>query len=156
VRRGWTIAALAALALLAPTGPAAETGAQTGGLTSFEVHDVYLDVGSDALSAYEVEILLGPVQAGEAGARLVGLEGNVELPFQDPPHFDPRALRGQRVVIAAFSTAPAAELPTGRVRVATLHIEVEGPAPELEVRVRAVGDGAGKRIQANAWTTRGS
>ena len=44
--------------------------------------------------------------------------------FRQPPYYDTRALIGERVVVAAFSTADA--LPQGRTRVARLHVQVSG------------------------------
>jgi hypothetical protein len=53
-------------------------------------------------------------------------------------------MRGERVVIGAFSTAAADTLPSGRTRVVTIHVEISGdevPAFEAKVQAAATVDG---------------
>ena len=82
--------------------------------------EVYVDAGEDRLAAYQLEIQL-------AGAEIVGVEGGEHTAFGTPPYYDPAALRGSRIKLAALSTAR--DLPSGRTRIATLHIREVGPAP---------------------------
>ena len=104
--------------------------------------ELVLDSGGFELAAWQVEL------ADPSGrARIAGIEGGEHPAFAEPAHYDPRALRGGRVVLATFSLDD--ELPTGRTRVATLHVEVRGDAPidwELEL-VAAAGPG-GDEIDA--------
>ena len=88
---------------------------------NFVALDVYIDSGATPLAAYQIEITAGP------GAVIAGVEGGVAGPFHEPPYYDPAALRGGRIVLAAFNTG--GDLPHGRIRVATLHMREEGPAP---------------------------
>ena len=52
-------------------------------------------------------------------------EGGEPEAWREPPHYDPEALRGGRIILAAFTTS---EAPAGRVRVARLHVEASGDA----------------------------
>lgn len=93
------------------------------------------------LAAYQLELV---VEAGEA--TLVGVEGGEHGAYRQPPYFDPMALMGDRIVLAAFSTA--SELPTGRTRVATVHVREAGAEPRYTVRLQAVADPQGKKLAA--------
>ncbi|MCA9289526.1 MAG: hypothetical protein KDA25_00255, partial [Phycisphaerales bacterium] len=83
----------------------------------FEAIDLVIDTGDDTLAAYQVEITFAPA------VRLVGIEGGDADAFAVPPMYDPRLLADEhRLVVATFATAPEADLPTGRQRVASLNI----------------------------------
>ncbi len=107
----------------------------------FGAFDVFVDSGAEPLAAYQVEIkdTLGR-------ARLVGIEGGVE-PYKPAPHYDPRAMQREHVIIGAFSTAE--KLPSGKVRVARLHIMSEGGQPEFQVVLTTAGAPGGRKINAN-------
>lgn len=123
----------ATLALSAATGP--ERG-------RFQVLHVYLEGGKEPLAAYQLLL-----HATNGAVRIVGIEGGEAGPFQDPPFYDPKAIQQDRVILAAFSTRPKSELPTGRVRVATLHLFVTGEAPPaFEAKLRAAATHGGARI----------
>jgi len=92
------------------------------------------------IAAWQVELV---VTAGDA--RIVGVEGG-EAPFAEPPRYDPAALAGGRIILAAFDTHAA--LPAGRHRVAIVHVRAAGPAA-YSVRVAAAADPDGTRITAN-------
>lgn len=103
---------------------------------SFAAYDVFIDSGVHPLGAYQFEWL---VQQGVAS--IVGVEGGDGV-FTAAPYYDPAALQGGRIVIAAFSTAR--ELPQGRTRVARLHLQIEGGAlPQFAAKLQACADGAG-------------
>jgi hypothetical protein len=106
---------------------------------AFVAVDVFVDVGARRLAAWQVEITL-------ATGQLVGVEGGSDTAFADAPRYDPAALQGGRVILAALAQDEA--LPTGRVRVARIHVMDEGPAPGA-CRVRGVvaADAAGDRIE---------
>jgi hypothetical protein len=78
--------------------------------------DVMLAAGGDRLAAYQLELV-----ATNATVKIVGVEGGEPAVFRPAPHYDPSALQGERVVLGAFTTAPPADLPEGRVRVARVH-----------------------------------
>lgn len=138
---------LALAALLAPRstqrGDATYIDAPTESAhhsTRFIYADIFIDSAHSPLAAWQIEARFDgePVGAesdetdGATTVRLVGVEGadRAAAPaFADPPHYDPEALAADagadRIVIAAFSTLDAAALPTGRVRIARLHLHVE-------------------------------
>jgi hypothetical protein len=88
------------------------------GETVFTPVDVYLDSGERSLAAFQFEFLFD----GEA-ATIVGIEGGEGL-FRDAPYYDPAGMERGRIVIAAFTTD--ARPPRGRVRVARIHLMVDG------------------------------
>ena len=123
---------------------AAGQGGEDQPAVRFMPVDVVLDTGAKHLGAYQVEITA-------KNATIVGLEGGESKAFQDA-YYDPAALQGNRIVVAAFSTADA--LPAGASRVARLHLMVTGnidPAkgmPEMASKLVVATDAAGKEIDA--------
>lgn len=116
----------------------------------FEAIDVVVDAGAEQLGAYQVEVRAN-------GATLVGVEGG-EGAYAAAPYYDPAALHGgggggagERIVLAAFSTA--GQLPSGRVRVARLHVQTDGQAT-YRATVMAAGAAEGQRIEAKATVQR--
>ena len=131
-------------------GLAAELPAQQPALeegrSRFCAVDIYVDSGSTPLAAYQLAFA-----ATNGVARIVGIEGGEHPAFRQPPVYDPKALQHERVIIASFSTAPAADLPTGKTRVATIHYQAtETQPPRFEVELQAAGDTQGNRIPAQA------
>lgn len=135
--------------------------------------DVFIDCGVTPLAAWQVEVT---PRAEKEGVRvvLVGIEGGDAGVYEKPAHYDPTALASDggegagRVVLAAFSTADVSKLPSGRVRVARLHVLVEGvevdaagaAAARFDVTVRVAADHeakeiAGARAEA-AWVEGGA
>jgi hypothetical protein len=108
----------------------------------FEFIDVYVDSGAAPLAAYQFEL------TDAAGSiKIVGIEGGEHEAFTKPPYYDPKALKNDRVIIAALSTA--ADLPTGRTRVATVHVQVEAAViPEITINLETAGDVQGNEINA--------
>jgi hypothetical protein len=110
--------------------------------------DVFVDSGATALGAYQFEY----VGAGDdVEVKLVGVEGGEAAPFAAAPHYDPKALAGGRVIVGAFSTARG--LPSGRTRVARLHLVIEGAGAGEDdvrhtVRLMVAGDSAAAAIDA--------
>lgn len=96
------------------------------GSVRFVAVDVFVDSGAQALAAYQFEFVA-------KNAQIVGLEGGDSV-FHDAPYYDPAALHpaqesaDDRIMVAAFSTA--SDLPRGRVRVARLHLMLDGVAPD--------------------------
>lgn len=112
---------------------------------SFEAVHVVLDSGETPLASFQFE------PTAETGdIRVVGVEGGEAKAFAEPPFYDRRAVeRGEaeRGVVAAYTTAPADDLPTGRTRVATVHVQkLPGAAVSYAVQFRAASDAAGQRI----------
>ena len=84
---------------------------------SFQVVHVYVDTGDAPLAAWQLDLDV-------TGATIVGIEGGA-TPFEQPPYYDAAAMMTNRVIIADFSTRPADALPSGRVRVASIHVRVD-------------------------------
>lgn len=80
----------------------------------FVAYDVFIQTGDQALAAYQFELI------GDASrAKIVGVEGG-EGPFAPAPYYDPAALQGGRIIIAAFTLDE--KPPAGKVRVARVHM----------------------------------
>ena len=106
----------------------------------FNAVDVYVDSGDKPLAAYQFEV---KAQHGEV--LLVGLEGGEPAAFRTAPYYDPSALLQNKVIVAAFSTAP--QLPHGRTRVARLMVQVSGPnEPVYDATLSVAGSTDGKPI----------
>ena len=105
----------------------------------FDPVDIYVMSGADPLAAYQVEFV-----AKGSDAKIVGVEGGEHPAFADPPHYDPVALRRERVILAAFSTE--AVLPRGRIRVATVHLQYRGKVPQYSVKLSTAASVGGENI----------
>ena len=138
---------LALLCLALPT--LAQEGAEEAEGVRFAAVDVYVDSGRRPLAAYQFEL-----EATAGDVKIVGIEGGEHAAFSEPPYYDPAALTRQRVIIAAFNTGE--DLPTGRTRVARVHVRVAGPTePEYSVQLEAAASPDGKRIDATATCEQG-
>ncbi len=105
----------------------------------FQAVNILVDAGDEPLAAYQLDL-----RSTTGNVRIVGIEGGEYPAFADPPYYDPAAIQGDRVIIGAFSTAPAGSLPTGRTRIATIHVQVTGdrqPEYKAELSVAATADG---------------
>jgi len=131
--------------VLALSGGAQQATPATG---EFFGVDVVLDTGGEYLAAWQVEVL------DRVGvARIVGVEGGECPAFAAPAYHDPRALQEGRIVLAAFQTR--GELSAGRVVVARLHFQVEGPVvPDLVIRPMASADAHGRAFAVRAELAR--
>jgi hypothetical protein len=138
--------------LLAPLlfGLAAQLPAQQPaveeGRTRFCAVDIFVDSGSTPLAAYQLRFAIT-----NGLAKIVGIEGGDHPAFRQPPYHDPKAIQNELVIIASFSTAPAAELPTGKTRIATIHLRTTGTRPpQFELKLQASADAQGRKIPASA------
>lgn len=109
----------------------------------FRPLDVFIDSGSTPLAAYQIEL---KVISGDA--QIVGVEGGEHQAFKKPPYYDSKALMGGRIILAAFSTA--ANLPSGRYRIFTVHVRESGPEPTYELIVQAAADAKAKPLRVRA------
>lgn len=129
--------------------------------SEFTTVDVYIDSGAKPLAAWQVEVTPRIGGGAWGKATLVGIEGGGPAGgvYAKPAHYDPAALApdgGGRVILAAFSTGAAQTLPSGRVRVARLHMFVErdarGSAAEgrgtFDVRLMVAADAEGRAIES--------
>ena len=114
----------------------------------FEAVNVYVDSGEHRLAAYQLEL-----SAETGNIKIVGLAGGDHPAFHNPPYYDPEALRGGRIILAAFDTGD--ELPTGRTRVARVHVMVSGETtPQYAVRLEVAGSPGAEEIPATADVAR--
>lgn len=109
------VRAIAVLILLATRVNAADPSGETARFTTV---DIIIDAGTDALAAYQIEII------ADGDAQIIGVEGGDHPAFNPPPNYDRAALHGERIILAAFSTST--DLPTSRIRVAILHMRESG------------------------------
>ncbi|MEP3482419.1 MAG: hypothetical protein ABJZ55_24470 [Fuerstiella sp.] len=114
----------------------------------FEAVDVFIDSGDRALAAWQLEL-----QSTVNSIEIVGIEGGQHAAFSEPAYYDPKAMNGNRVVLAAFSTAK--DLPRGKTRVARIHVQCEGRnVMEYRTSLIVAADSAGKEIQAQMTLTK--
>ncbi|HPF39329.1 MAG TPA: hypothetical protein P5081_01195 [Phycisphaerae bacterium] len=116
----------------------------------FVAYDVFIDAGADALAAYQIEI-----SDLSGRAKIVGVEGGETTAFDAPPYYDPKALNGEgRIILGAFTTEE--DGPTGRTRVARLHMQIEGePAVDFDVQLVVAADSNARDIDANVTLIEG-
>ena len=88
----------------------------------FEAVPVFLDPKGRGLAGYQFEL-----SADNAELRVVGLENGDHPAFATPPYFDPAAVAagGDRIVVAAYTVEPPDALPSARVRVTSVMVEVQ-------------------------------
>ena len=141
-----TVASLLALTCVGAVAPAitsqerSRTEAQAD--ERFQAVDVYVNAGNALLAAWQVEL-----HDPSGRTKIVGVEGGEHAAFRAAPYYDPRALTKGRIVLAAYQTKGV--LPTGRTRVARLHLLVSGPSePELQATITAAVSPDGRDLQA--------
>jgi hypothetical protein len=103
---------------------------------------IYIDSGNKSLAAYQFEL---KTTAGQI--EIVGVEGGSHEAFKEAPYYDKAARLKDRIIIAAFNTGQ--DLPTGRTRIATIHLQIIGDVePEYKLELNVVADADGKEIPA--------
>jgi hypothetical protein len=106
----------------------------------FAAVDIFLDSPDKPLAAYQLEFAIT-----NGLAKIVGIEGGEHPAFREPPFYDPKAMQSERVVIAAFSTGK--QLPIGKTRVATIHLQVTGTAePQIHSGQEITVDSSGEKL----------
>src|SRR5258705_6439502 len=114
----------------------------------FAAFDVFVDPAGKPLAAYQVDLKAVGVVGGGGQVAIVGIEGGETATYSQAPYYDPKAMQHERVILAAFSTAPVKELPSGRTRVARVHVRITGEIdPVWDCRLIAAGAPDGTRIQ---------
>ncbi|MBN2131877.1 MAG: hypothetical protein JW741_20420 [Sedimentisphaerales bacterium] len=110
---------------------------------------IYLDSGRKPLAAYQFEL-----RATTGKIKIVGVEGGEHAAFKEAPYYDPAALAKDRIIIAAFNTGR--DLPKGRTRIATVHLQILGAAePEYELDLAVAADADGRELPAKLNLERG-
>ena len=118
----------------------------------FESVDVFL-TSDEPVAAWQFELT-----EARATMQVVGVENGESDVFGDAPYYDREAVRtgiADRIIVADYSTAPTDELPSGRIRIATLHLMLSGAAPpefdlELTTAVRVDGTAVDAAISLEA------
>ena len=118
---------------------------------------IYLDSDNKSLAAYQFELkaAAGKPAPAKAGVKIVGVEGGQHKAFKEAPYYDKAALyKSNRIIIAAFNTGR--ELPTGRTRIATIHLQIIGDAePDYELKLTVAADANAKEIPAKITFEKG-
>jgi hypothetical protein len=110
---------------------------------------IYIDSGNKSLAAYQFEL-----KATAGQIKIVGVEGGQHEAFKEAPYYDPAALQNDRIIIAAFSTA--GNLPKGRTRIATIHLQIIGDVePQYKLKLIVAGGADGKEIPAEITFKKG-
>jgi hypothetical protein len=137
-----------ALALFA--GPASADETAVAPARSFATIEVWIDSGESVLAGWQLR-----ADFGKSDARIVGVEGGAPGAYHEPPHYDPRALNGGEIVLAAL--AEGNELPAGRILVAVLHVEhAPSGLPPLEIS-DVIGVGTdGRAVEARVVQENGA
>ena len=129
-----------ALLILFAGVPCAD-GASSPRFVPLEIH---LDSPA-ALAAWQFEL-----RDTNGAMKVVGVENGGHPAFPRAPYYDREAVaRGSasRIVIADYSLADATRLPVGRVRLARIHLMLEGE-PEFELRLITATSPEGRAIDA--------
>ena len=108
--------------------------------------DVYIDA-AEPMAAWQLEF-----SATTGAMQVVGVENGESTAFDGAPYYDREAVengRADRIVVADYSLVDQDELPSGRVRVTTLHLMLSGDeVPEFNTRLIVASSYQGKRINA--------
>ena len=130
-----------ALVLLVP-GVAGASGAPTPRFLPLDIHlDAALPV-----AAWQFEL-----KDANGAMKVVGVEDGGHPAYPRAPYYDREAVaRGvaTRIVVADYSLAEASRLPSGRVRLATLHLILDGE-PDFDLRLIAAAGPDGAAIDAS-------
>ena len=116
------------------------------GPVRFAPLDVYVDAGDDRLGAWQVEVTPKPEFAGRV--TIVGIGGG-DVPFDNAPYYDQKALiDGERVIIGDFSTDQNA-LHAGKSRVAQVQLRITSDRdPDFDVTLHTAARHDGEAINA--------
>ena len=118
----------------------------SSGTPRFQAVDIYVDSRNAPLAAYQLEF---SVKSGNG--TVVGVEGGEHSAFKEAPYHDPKAIQQERVIIAAFNTGATSQLPSGKTRVATIHLRInDNGSLRLEIKNTTAATANGKRFTAEA------
>ncbi|MBE0542030.1 MAG: hypothetical protein IH623_11630 [Verrucomicrobia bacterium] len=116
--------------------------------TRFVAVDIFVDSKEKPLAAYQLEF-----SVTNNAAKIVGIEGGEHAAFAEPPFYDKQAMQRERVIIAAFSTAK--ELPAGKTRVATIHLQINDTNElKIETKLATAASADGNKIASPILTTK--
>ena len=107
--------------------------------------EVYLD-SPEPVAAWQFELA-----DRNASMKVVGVENGDSDAFGRAPYYDGDAVRrgdAERIVVADYSLAEESRLPSGRIRVATVHVMLEAEA-DFEIKLVAAATQDGRPIDAS-------
>jgi len=135
----WTFA----IVLIVTAGAAGLLAQDQAMPVRFAAVDVMIDPHGKPLAAYQLDF-----RATHGNVIIVGIEGGEHSAFAKPPYYDPKAMQQERVIIAALSTND--DLPTGKTRVATIHLQITGDMkPQYKANLTTAATANGEAIDAN-------
>ena len=144
MRRAWTVFLACAGLLTAACPSSLDVHA---GETRFEAVAIYLE-SDEPVAAWQFEL-----SEASGRMRVVGVENGDSAAFDGAPYYDLQAVNegeADRIVVADYSLRPAEELPTGRSRIATVHVQLQGSAePEYALSLMAAGGEDGEPVAAS-------
>lgn len=134
----------------AQTPPQTERNDDIAGVR-FTYFDVFINAGDAPLGAYQIDI-----RDLSGKSVIVGVEGGAHDAYKTPPYYDPAALYNEgRIILAAYTTGDDA--PTGKTRVARLHLQIDGEqAPDFDVQLIVAADADGQEFDATATISKGN
>lgn len=101
--------------------------------TSFKTIDVYLD-SEEPFAAWQFTLA-----DRNSLMRVVGVENGESPVFSATPYYDRDAVASgtaDRIIVADFSLAQREQLPSGRVRIATVHVMLAGDGePDFDLQL---------------------
>ena len=113
----------------------------------FTTLDVYVE-STEPLAAWQFEL-----REASGRMRVVGVENGETAAFGEAPYYDLAAVSqgtADRIIVADYSMRQDVELPTGRNRLATIHMQIVGTAePVYVLNLMAAGSANGEPIQAS-------
>ncbi len=123
--------------------------AQSTNTVRFQAVEIFANSQTAALAAYQLEFTVT-----SSNAKIVGIEGGEHPAFAEAPFYDPKAIQHERVILAAFSTLSADKLPTGKTRVATIHLQISGTDElKFETKLTTAASSDGKTIAVEISAT---
>ena len=131
------------LSFISVTAVPAQNSTNNAANVRFIAVDIFVNSSNQSLAAYQLEFA-----ATNGVAKIVGIEGGEHPAFREAPHYEPKAMQSDRVIIAAYSTDN--QLPVGKTRVATIHLQVTGDSPQFGIHLETAGNSAGNKIEAEA------
>ena len=123
----------------------AAAGADSGGNPRFVPVEIHLD-SPQPVAAWQFEL------GDRNGAtKVVGIERGGIPAFPNAPYYDRAAVAegdADRIIVADYTLAGESRLPRGRMRLATLHLMLEGDA-DFELRLITATTSDGQAIDAS-------
>ena len=123
----------------------AAVGADSGDTPRFVPVEIHLD-SPQPVAAWQFEL-----RDRNGAMKVVGIERGRIPAFPDAPYYDREAVAegaADRIIVADFTLADESRLPRGRMRLATLHLMLEGDA-DFELRLVTATTSDGQAIDAS-------